>query len=60
MRKGKHRIDYDDDLVIVYDAKGKIIYKGLEDYEPMKDEPWRWDESIKGYRLDGMTKVCIG
>lgn len=60
MRKGKRRIDYDDDLVIVYDTKGKIIYKGLEDYEPMKDEPWRWDENIKGYRLEGMTKVCIG
>lgn len=60
MRKGKGRIDYDDDSVIVYDAKGKIIYKGLEDYEPMRDEPWCWDEIIKGYRLEKYVKILAG
>lgn len=60
MRKGKGRIDYDDDLVIVYDRKGKVIYKGLEDYEPMKDEPWNWDGTIQGYRLDGYVKILVG
>lgn len=60
MRKGKGRIDYEDDLVIVYDERGKVIYKGIEDYEPMKDEPWRWDETIKGYRPEGYVKILIG
>ena len=59
MDKG-NRIDYEDDLVVVYDAGGEIIYKGMEDYEPYKDEPWKWDEQIGGYRFDGMVKVCVG
>lgn len=29
------RIDYDDDIVIVKDTTGDIIYKDMEDYEPM-------------------------
>lgn len=59
MRKGKGRINYEDDLVVVYDKKGNIIYKGLEDYEPYKREDWRWDESIKGYRFEDMVKICV-
>lgn len=60
MRKGIKEINYDDDLVIVYDANGNEIYKGTEDYEPMKDGFWLWDETIKGYRLDNYIKICIG
>lgn len=59
MRKGTKEIEYEDDLVIVYDAEGDVVYKGMEDYEPMKYEPWRWDKSINGYRLNGYTKVCV-
>lgn len=33
------KIDFDDDIVKVYDGK-KVIYHGLEDYEPMNNEPW--------------------
>ena len=58
MKRGR-KIDYDDDMVVVYDANGNVIYKGIEDYEPHKDENWKWDESIGGYRLNGMIKVCV-
>lgn len=57
MKKGK-RINCEDDLVIVYDGN-EVIYKGLEDYEPMKYESWKWDEKEKNYKLDVYTKVCI-
>ena len=51
------RIDYDDDLVITYDKNGKVVYKGTEDYDPMKYEDWKWDEKTHSYKLDGYTKV---
>ena len=35
----RRRVNFDDDLVIVYDEDDREIYRGLEDYEPMKDEP---------------------
>lgn len=57
--KGK-RIQYEDDLVIVRDKNGKVIYKGLEDYEPYKYELWVWDDTKGLYTLDGMTKECVG
>lgn len=57
--KGK-RIQYEDDLVIVRDKNGKVIYKGLEDYEPYKRELWVWDDTKGLYTLDGMTKECVG
>lgn len=53
------RIDYEDDVVIVYDPDGKEIYKGIEDYEPMKDEYWKWDSSENCYKLDGYKKYCL-
>ena len=46
------RINYDDDLVVVK-KDGKVIYKGIEDYEPMKDENWIYDESKKCYVIKG-------
>lgn len=55
--KTKH-INFDDDLVIVYDGD-KEIYRGIEDYEPMKDEDWRWDDKIKGYKFDKFIKYCL-
>lgn len=44
------KIEFEDDLVVVK-KNGKVVYKGTEDYEPMKDEPWKWDG--KKYILSG-------
>lgn len=55
---GGKRIDYDDDLVKVY-KNGKEIYSGIEDYEPMKDADWKWDNNKKYYTYKDMIKVCL-
>ena len=55
----RRRINFDDDLVIVYDEEDNEIYRGLEDYEPMKDEMWKWDNSSNSYLLDGYRKICL-
>lgn len=44
------RIKYDDDLVVVTKG-GEVIYKGIEDFEPMKEELWKWDEKEQAYFL---------
>ena len=54
------KINYEDDLVVVYDKDGNVVYKGVEDSEGMKDEPWKWDDSIGAYRLDDFIKTCVG
>ena len=63
MRSKGKRINYDDNIVIVYNGKEEI-YRGLEDYEPLKYEPWRWDDKGKHYKLtingSKLIKVCIG
>lgn len=53
------RIEYDDDLVVVYDRDGNEVYRGLEDYEPMKYEPWEYDEDYRFYRFGGYIKMCL-
>lgn len=55
----RRRINFDDDLVIVYDEDDREIYRGLEDYEPMKDEPWKWDNESQSYKLDKYRKICL-
>ena len=55
----RKRIDFDDDLVIVFDKNDSQIYKGIEDYEPMKDEDWKWDPSENVYRLNKYIKICL-
>ena len=56
------RIEYDNDLVVVID-KSKIIYKGLEDYEPMKYEAWKFVETTKSgkghYEYNGYKKYKV-
>ena len=47
----RKQIEFEDDIVIVYDESGKEIYKGAEDYEIMKDEPWKWSSKEKSYSL---------
>lgn len=60
--KAGRRIEYEDDLVVVMSGN-KEVYRGLEDYEPMKDEPWRFIETTKAgkghYEFDGFRKYCI-
>ena len=53
------RIEYEDDIVLVLDENGDEIYKGLEDYEPYKDEAWKWDEKTKSYKFRDLTKKCL-
>ena len=54
------RIEYEDDLVVVYDEKGCVIYKGMEDYEPMRYENWKWEQNKGYYTLDNKyVKVCL-
>lgn len=53
------KIEYEDDIVIVYDENGKLVYRGIEDYEPMKDENWQWDNNEKLYRFENYIKICI-
>ena len=61
----RKRIETEDDLVLVFRDDSEI-YRGEEDYEPMKDENWRWDNSLQAYTLDdprteGSTyiKICL-
>ena len=55
----RRHINFDDDLVIVYDENGLVMYKGIQDFEPMKDDDWKWDNSIRAYRLDSYIKICL-
>ena len=55
----RKRIEFEDDLVIVFDGNESQIYKGIEDYEPMKDEDWKWDPSENVYRLNKYIKICL-
>ena len=50
--KGTGRVDFDDDLVAVYDTKGKLEYKGLFDDCPYKDEPMQYDRKNMVYRFE--------
>jgi hypothetical protein len=51
--KMEKRIEFEDDLVVVRDVNGKVIYKGEEDYEPMRDEDWKFNKSKNLYELEG-------
>lgn len=53
----RKRIEFEDDIVKVYDGN-KEIYAGAEDYEPMQDENWKWDNTNKYYKFDKYIKVC--
>lgn len=54
----KH-IEFEDDIVIVFDENESQIYKGIEDYEPMRYENWQWDNSEKIYKCGGYIKICL-
>lgn len=55
----RKRIDFEDDFVIVFAENEQQIYKGIEDYEPMKDADWKWDPSENVYRFDKYIKICL-
>ena len=48
-KKGKGTINFEDDIVAVYDETGDIWYKGLEDYDPNKDMNWKYDKTFQRY-----------
>lgn len=66
--KAGRRIYYEDDMVIVMKGR-KEVYRGLEDYEPMKREMWIFVETTKSgkghyefgdykkYRIDQGTEI---
>ena len=55
------RIDYEDDLIVVYNDKGKVVEKTIVDYSAYKDEPQRWNEAGGYYELPhGYKMVCVG
>ena len=53
------RIEYDDDLVRVFNEKGEEVYKGLEDFDPNKDLAWEYKEERHRYEYKGWIKVCL-
>lgn len=59
------RINFDDDFVIVFDSNDTEIYRGIEDYEPMKDAEWIWNEGEQCYKYtdpisrEYFRKVCL-
>lgn len=56
-KKGKGKINFEDDVVEVYDAFTlKRVYHGLEDYEPMNRENWKYDAENRRYFLSGINE----
>ena len=54
------RIDYEDDVVVVYNERNEIVYKGTVDYCPYKDEPYTWNKNGGYYDLrNGYRMVCV-
>ena len=53
------QIEFEDDIVIVCDEKGNVLYRGIEDYEPFKNENWKYDALNNVYTFRGMTKKCL-
>jgi len=49
-----NKVEFEDDIVSVYDAKGKKVYHGILDYCPFKDDfddYGKWNEKNKNYDL---------
>ena len=56
-------INYEDDLIAVYNEKGEVVEKGIVDYSAYKDEPYEWNEKGGYYELvnlPGYKMVCVG
>lgn len=52
--KGKE-LNYDDDIVSIYDDKGKKVSEGMWDYSPYNNDDtydtMKWDDTAKNYKL---------
>ena len=61
----ERRINYEDDLVVVYNPDGGIDYQGIDDDNPYKDDDWEFDDDEGVYYLDSeyglyqMEKIII-
>ena len=54
------RINYEDDVIVVYNEKNEIVEKGIVDYSAYKDEPYTWNEKGGYYDLPhGYKMVCV-
>jgi len=60
--KGK-KLNYDDDIVTVYDEKGKKVSEGMWDYSPYNnDETYdtmKWDDTAKNYKLANGYRMVV-
>lgn len=57
----RRKIDYEDDMVVVIRVNPnglENVYVGLEDYEPSKNENWKWDNYLRAYICENYCKVC--
>lgn len=60
--KGKN-LNYDDDIVAVYNEKGKKVSEGMWDYSPYRtDETYdtmKWDDTAKNYKLPNGYRLVV-
>lgn len=51
--EGKGRIEYEDDIVVVYSPDGKVDYEGMFDYCPYRYDKMEYDKATKSYHIFG-------
>lgn len=57
-----HRIDYEDEPIVVYNDKNEIVEETILDYSAYKDEPYKWNEEggyydlPQGYKMVSATR----
>lgn len=60
--KGKE-LNYDDDIVTVYDENGKKVSEEMWDYSPFRnDETYdsmKWDDTAKNYKLANGYRLVV-
>ena len=56
-----HRIDYEDEMVMVLNERNEVVEKTILDYSAYKDEPYKWNEEGGYYDLpQGYKMVSVG
>lgn len=56
IQSGK-KVNYEDDLVVVYDDKGNVDYQGILDNCPYKYDGYVWNEADGNYDLPNGYKM---